>query len=722
MKKMEFALIVLLKVVLFVLPATAYSGREVETNNSRINDQGLDYVILQRNKTFAEQVKFANAIYEIRYDFELTDNVVLPANSVLKFNGGSLYGNYELFGQNTVIDAPIARIFGDLIRLTGTFNTLKLEWFGIMGTNPNNTALFNSIRQRIDIYTIQSFEFNSEITFSQNDIWLPRRMKLNGNNNRLIFTSSSGEACFVVTESDILQNIEFLVNSDFTGAVLEHNTAKRDDKYTPSRVNLDHIIIGGTYNTSQDYKLTAIRYVCSNNHNRGADGFNYITGCHSGTLHIRYVKNGIEILLDNVDVLGGSYAWMNDFNFLDTFIGCIGTAVKIDNRDSSKKNPAAASGFVCFNDLFIQPHLAGNETLIMLYNAQVEINNLWPWDAPAVGELRNSTLTVGHMGGSPYSNNPSVEERGETYAFFSGFKVYSPSRLFHNDVFSEPVKWDNYNPTSGAQITRLKGSESGPALAHGRTGVPLSIYGISHGSNRETNLSVSSINSSRLLANIHAKDAQLSVHSGGYDNFGNYKAFIANQFLNSTWDGTAQCYAGERNTRQFNFRIGSNTHTSYACNKIVYTPYADPGKTIPLLSKLTFLKVAGVWSTNENRSKIVNVEIVDNSIIVYVENKQLVSDPTIVYFILEFDNSLNYTKQPSIDDTALEIVDDLTYMPVSSTSTVTVEYYTSAPSAFRPSAATVPYIGFEYYDTTLHYPIFWDGKRWRDAVGNVVPD
>ena len=715
------SMIALLLAVMFALPASAHLVQEVEHHNGRVGDQGIDYVILRRDKTFAEQVTLANTIYEIKYDFELTENVVLPTNIVLKFNGGSINGNYELSGQNTVIDAPIARIFGDLIRFSGTFNTLKLEWFGIMGTNPNNTALFNSIRQRIDFYTIQSFEFNSEITFSQNDIWLPRRMKINGNNNRLIFTSSTGEACFVVTERDILQNIEFLVNSDFTGAVLEHNTAKRDDKYTPSRVKLDNIIIGGTYNTSQDYKLTAIRYICSNNHERGADGYNYITGCHSGTLHIQYVKNGIEMLLDNVDVQGGAYAWMNDFNFLDTFIGCVGTAVKIDNRDSSTQNPAEASGFACFNDLFIQPHFAGNEKLIMLYNTQVEIKNLWPWNAPVVGELRNSTLTVDHMGGSHYANKPIVKEGGETYAFYSGFKVYSPSRLFHNDVFSEPVKWDNYNPVSGSQITRLKGSETGPALAHGINGVPLSIHGITQGAQRETNLSVNSIDSPRLLANIHAKDARLSVHSGGYDIFGNYRAYIANQFLNSSWDGTAQCFAGERNTRQFNLRIRSNTHTSYACNKITYTPYIDSGKTIPLLSKLNFLKVAGVWSTNENRSKVVNVEIVDNSIIVYVENKQLVSDPTIVYFTLEFDNSLNYTKQPSIDNTTIEIADDLTYMPASSTSTVTVEYYTNASSKSRPSAAVVPYIGFEYYDTTLHYPIYWDGKGWRDAAGNVVP-
>lgn len=52
---------------------------------------GMGYVILRKDKTFAEQVTKTNTIYEIRYDFDLDDaTVVIPVGSVLQFNGGSL--------------------------------------------------------------------------------------------------------------------------------------------------------------------------------------------------------------------------------------------------------------------------------------------------------------------------------------------------------------------------------------------------------------------------------------------------------------------------------------------------------------------------------------------------------------------------------------------------------------------------------------------------------
>lgn len=52
---------------------------------------GMGYVILRKNKTFAEQVTQANTIYEIRYDFDLNgDEIQIKEGCVLDFIGGSL--------------------------------------------------------------------------------------------------------------------------------------------------------------------------------------------------------------------------------------------------------------------------------------------------------------------------------------------------------------------------------------------------------------------------------------------------------------------------------------------------------------------------------------------------------------------------------------------------------------------------------------------------------
>lgn len=57
----------------------------------RTYGDGMGYVILRKDKTFAEQVTKANTIYEVRYDFDLGDKVIsLPPGSILKYNGGSI--------------------------------------------------------------------------------------------------------------------------------------------------------------------------------------------------------------------------------------------------------------------------------------------------------------------------------------------------------------------------------------------------------------------------------------------------------------------------------------------------------------------------------------------------------------------------------------------------------------------------------------------------------
>ena len=72
-----------------------------------VNEMG--YVILRKNKSFAEQVTKENTIYEIRYDFDLNGaEITLSKNSSLKFVGGTIKngeincnGNY-LFSENSV--------------------------------------------------------------------------------------------------------------------------------------------------------------------------------------------------------------------------------------------------------------------------------------------------------------------------------------------------------------------------------------------------------------------------------------------------------------------------------------------------------------------------------------------------------------------------------------------------------------------------------------------
>ena len=109
---------------------------------------GLGYVILRKNKTFAQQVTATNTVYEIRYDFDLNAaSVTVPAGCVLKFNGGSVV-NGTIVGNKTIIDSETVKIFGKNTTLSGTFKNGRIytEWFGgVADGATDNYAVFQKV-------------------------------------------------------------------------------------------------------------------------------------------------------------------------------------------------------------------------------------------------------------------------------------------------------------------------------------------------------------------------------------------------------------------------------------------------------------------------------------------------------------------------------------------------------------------------------------------------
>lgn len=105
------------------------------------NPNGMGYVILRKNKTFAEQVTGTNTIYEIRYDFDLNNaTVTIPAGCTLKFNGGKI-ANGILVGNSTAIDASTVQIFS-VCQFNGTWNVdaAPIEWYGTKRADANSVC------------------------------------------------------------------------------------------------------------------------------------------------------------------------------------------------------------------------------------------------------------------------------------------------------------------------------------------------------------------------------------------------------------------------------------------------------------------------------------------------------------------------------------------------------------------------------------------------------
>lgn len=106
---------------------------------------GKNYIILRESLTLAGQMSVQNAIYEIRYDFELNSALSVPANCILFFNGGSISGTGTLTFDGT-------KIIGNAKITCGIAGTISDEivnvgWFGLKSDDAtfDNGAIINKV-------------------------------------------------------------------------------------------------------------------------------------------------------------------------------------------------------------------------------------------------------------------------------------------------------------------------------------------------------------------------------------------------------------------------------------------------------------------------------------------------------------------------------------------------------------------------------------------------
>ena len=91
-----------------------------------------------------------NTIYVIENDLELAEDVTIPPNCTLEFNGGSISGSCSLSGDDTVIIAEPVRIFGNNLTISGVWNINEsyAEWWGAAGDGltEDTQALHNAMK------------------------------------------------------------------------------------------------------------------------------------------------------------------------------------------------------------------------------------------------------------------------------------------------------------------------------------------------------------------------------------------------------------------------------------------------------------------------------------------------------------------------------------------------------------------------------------------------
>lgn len=125
---------------------TLLQGVDIMDRSNPADTSGLNKVVLNKSRTFAQQVISTNTIYEIRDAFNLGGGSVnIPAGCVLNFNGGSLT-NGTINNVGRVTGANI----GSISALVGSFSddvkVIRTSELGVgIGSDPNfNNSVFQA--------------------------------------------------------------------------------------------------------------------------------------------------------------------------------------------------------------------------------------------------------------------------------------------------------------------------------------------------------------------------------------------------------------------------------------------------------------------------------------------------------------------------------------------------------------------------------------------------
>lgn len=152
------------KIKQLVLGNRPYNPSEFSGKGYKVLEKNIQTVGgVKKNILTAVMLSEANTIYEIRYDFNLDEDITIPNNCVLKFDGGSINGEHTITGTNTDIQARLIKIF-DTVTLAGTWKNSEfyLEWYGCyVNTSPDLFAKAHNKLYRLGLIKLQKGIYNS---------------------------------------------------------------------------------------------------------------------------------------------------------------------------------------------------------------------------------------------------------------------------------------------------------------------------------------------------------------------------------------------------------------------------------------------------------------------------------------------------------------------------------------------------------------------------------
>ncbi len=236
-----------------------------------------------------------NTKYVIKWDYELADDITVPENCILEFDGGSIINadcnNYTLTGQDTVIIAGLVRIFSANINLAGTWKASASypEWF-------ENVDLLKCVSCFDNILlTAANYSLASCVT-------LDKETTIKGNGYTCINYTGNDDFVIKIHVKCNLRDFTLSVSDNYDGEIIVV------DKYTstlvPAWTKVSNVIIMGS---NQKGKGVVFRTYS----NAEEDDSLGIAWCTFDTVTVR--KCSIGFYID----AASKHEWINSNKFLN---------------------------------------------------------------------------------------------------------------------------------------------------------------------------------------------------------------------------------------------------------------------------------------------------------------------------------------------------------------------------------------------------------------------
>lgn len=599
---------------------TVLSVRADKNNNIILKEHVVNGV----NILMQEDMNEENTVYTIQYDFKLGEDITVPRNSVLEFDGGSINGEHTLKGYETRIVSPVKKVFGSNVSLSGSFVDFCIDW--LLDDDENDVAPF----------VTKVWDITNSITFKKKHYTFRSEAKVYGS----IYASNAkfnmyGNGCLTIENTLSAERSVHSINI-FIRELHGHDDATK-----------------GLYIKSLSFSTTEIEYI------------------HFFTQNCVLIEAGTDSLNTEVAFNNFKFSWLCDAPIL------------INVR-------ALSNGWVNDN-VFHDTHFAGGE-----YKREKPkgANRAMVWENPNRWSYNHNLfrhLCCEGVEGVLFEFNNmqySVIDFLRYEAGSDDSKIVFKNRSFANkiqdcfydmkyridDSNNQNVCWGNYQPLSYYGLRKVFSIS------------PMSDY-------------FEQATASR----VRPKDDRVRLYDGSWESMSTCSAKIrANKDI--LIGETNNFYIGfEVNTQEQKVLAFANKSSS-AVTKTIYVRYLE----------IDNVKVRN--GDNDITDKYQKTRGMDANQVregVYSRNIKAIkfestANKDIVLFVPQFVTKIGIYIQVGTG-TVLESLDLFGENPND-----ILGFPKEGTTADRPVCGVV---GFEYFDTTIGKPIWWNGTVWVDALG-----